>query len=112
MPDDITAHGTRYSAAALLARIAELEARFAAAPSTRNWAALWKRAAKGNRALMRDRCDDVDFEYAEREAAELCAARLADRIAVLESAIAVHRRDTATGCQVDAALWRVLEGGS
>ena len=34
MPDDTTAHGTRYSAAALLARIAELEARFAAAPNT------------------------------------------------------------------------------
>ena len=69
-----------------------------------------KRRANATRALWyrreaQERNADLLFEYTARVAAEA-------RLAALEEAIAVHRRDTAAGCQVDAALWRVLEGST
>ena len=59
----------------------------------------------GLRTQLRDLEESLLFEYTGRMAAEA-------RVDALEEAIAVHRRDTAAGCQVDAALWRHLEGGT
>jgi hypothetical protein len=74
MTDTHTEHGTTHSATALATRLAAIEAR-------RRRAVVW---AWRYRELMRDRCSDLSFEYAERVKAEA-------RVAELEEAVMAER---------------------
>ena len=52
--------------------------------ASESWAAAWKRAAKGNRELMRDRESDLTYEYTTRIAAEKRADELHEACQSLE----------------------------
>jgi hypothetical protein len=62
-----------------------------------------------HRATAAWRAQDAAMREAWR--AQERSAELFRRVVELEEALRAHRRDTAAGCQVDAALWAALGEG-